>query len=147
LFLAADSGAAAETALTSIALDSAGGNAPTSLWIAVQAASALHDAARIRAALEGTATLRGHWTALIRNTATAAVACLEQLDGAESAMTDALEAWSDADLPLDHAAATLCALQVLSPADLPAAHIDRARTYLLALRATSMLRLYDAVSA
>jgi class 3 adenylate cyclase len=146
LFLADDPGGAAEMAATSITLDSAGGNAPTSLWIAVQSGSALHDAAKIRAALEATSTLRGHWTALIRDTASAAVACLEQLDGATSAMTDSLDAWSGADLPLDHAAATLCALHVLSAADLPAAHIERARTYLSSLRATSILRLYDADS-
>jgi hypothetical protein len=146
LFLAGDSSAAAETALISIDLDPAGSNAPTSLWIAVQAASALREGAKIRTALEATATLRGHWTALIRDTAAAAVACLEGSDGAGPTMAEALDAWSGADLPLDHASATLCALGVLPAADIPAGHVERARTYLSGLRATSMLRLYDAVS-
>jgi class 3 adenylate cyclase/tetratricopeptide (TPR) repeat protein len=146
LFLAGDSSAAAETALISIDLDPAGSNAPTSLWIAVQAASGLREAAKIRTALEATATLRGHWTALIRDTAAAAVACLEGSDGAGPTMAEALDAWSGADLPLDHASATLCALCVLPAADIPAGHVERARTYLSGLRATSMLRLYDARS-
>jgi class 3 adenylate cyclase len=146
LFLAGDSGAAAETALTSIDLDPAGSNAPTSLWIAVQAASALRDVTKIRTALEATAPLRGHWTALIRDTAAAAVACLEGSDGAASVMTEALEAWSTAELPLDHAAATLCALSVLPGADGLAGHVERARIYLSGLRAVSLLRLCDATA-
>jgi hypothetical protein len=96
--------------------------------------------------LEATATLRGHWTALIRGTAAAAVACSEGADGAFSAMTEALEAWSAAGLPLDHATATLCALYVLPAADVPTGHVERARTYLSGLQATSLLRLFDAAS-
>jgi class 3 adenylate cyclase len=145
-FLRGDASDAAEAALTSIALDPAGGNAPTSLWVAVQAGCALHSADKVREALAATATLRGHWTALVRGTASAAVASLERSDDARQAMATALDAWSAADLPLDHASATLCALHVLPAADIPAGHVERARIYLSGLRAASLLRLYDATS-
>jgi class 3 adenylate cyclase len=144
-FIAGDPSGAADAAATSMTLDPAGGNAPTSLWIAVQAASARHDAATITAALEATSTLRGHWTALVRGTASAAAACLEGEADAASTMGAALDAWSDAVLPLDHASATLCALHVLGAAA-PAGHVDRARAYLTELRATSLLRLFDAAT-
>jgi hypothetical protein len=62
-------------------------------------------------------------------------------------MTAALDAWSSADLPLDHAFATLSAMYVLPPADVPTAHVDRARTYLIGLHATSLLDRYDAAQA
>lgn len=143
-FLAGDAERASETAMTSLRLDPAGGNSPTSMWVAVQAASARRDVGEIREALEIAAALRGHWTALVRSTASAVVACLEDSDDATSRMTGALDGWSAADLPLDHAFATLCALYVLPATDIPLVHVDRARTYLDELRATSLLRLYDA---
>jgi class 3 adenylate cyclase len=145
LFLRGDPDAAAEAAMTSVIRDPSGGNAPTSLWIAVQAASARRDVAQIRLALDATSALRGHWTALVRRTALAVVACLEREDGAAAAMGDVLDAWSAADLPLDHAFATLAALQVIGAAGMPSGHVDQSRAYLTELRATSLLRLYDQV--
>jgi hypothetical protein len=147
LFLRGDAGDAAEAALASIAIEPAGGNAPTSLWTAVQAASARRDVAMIRTTLETTSALRGQWTALVRGTALAAIACLDDMADAASTMGDALNAWSAANLPLDHAYATLCALHVMPTSEVPVGHVDRARAYLTELRATSLLKLYDAVSA
>jgi class 3 adenylate cyclase len=146
LFLRGDSGDAAEAALASIALDPAGGNAPTSLWTAVQAASARRDVAMIRTTLETTSALRGQWTALVRGTALAAIACLDETADAASTMGDALNAWSAANLPLDHAYATLCALHVMPAANIRGGHVDGARAYLTELRALSLLRLFDAAA-
>jgi hypothetical protein len=144
LFLRGDWDDAAERALSSVTRDPSGGNSPTSLWVAVQAASARRDVDQIRLALDTTSALRGHWTALVRRTALALVACLEGEDGATAGLGAALDAWSAANLPLDHASATLCALHVLTAGEVPGDHVLRARTYLTGLQALSMLRLYDA---
>ena len=146
-FLAGDPDGAADTARMSLRLDPVGGNAPSSLWTAIHAASPRHEASEIRAALEATAALRGHWTALVRATASAVISCLEDDGDAATRMSAALDAWSSADLPLDHAFATLSAMYVLPPADVPTAHVDRARAYLSGLQATSLLALYDAACA
>jgi class 3 adenylate cyclase len=146
LFLAGDAAGAAAAASTSIAQDPSGGNAPTSTWVAVQAACARRDAGEIRRTIESTSTLRGRWTALVRGTAAAAIDCLEGKAGAATTMGDALDAWISADLPLDHAVATFCALSVLPGGDLSPGHLDRARAYLSGLRATSLLRLIDAAA-
>ena len=143
-FLAGDPDGAADTARMSLRLDPVGGNAPSPLWIAIHAASPRRESSEIRAALEATAALRGHWTALVRATATAVISCLEHDGDAATGMTAALDAWSSADLPLDHAFATLSAMYVLPPADVPIAHVDRARAYLTDLHAASLLTLYDA---
>ncbi len=158
LLLAGDASGAADEASASLTLDGAGSNAPTSLWVAVQAGSVRHDATSIRAALEATAGLRGQWTGLIRGTALASIACLDaagevatdddaSIAGAAAAatMAAALDAWNAADLPLDHAYATLCAMHVLPPSDVLESHVDRARAYLTALDAVSLLRRYDAL--
>jgi class 3 adenylate cyclase len=144
--LAGDARGAASDARASLHLDSSGGNAPLSLWIAVQAGCALRDASHVRNALETTATLRGHWTRMTRATAWAAIAALEGGPRAGDAMRAALESWTAADLPLDHAFATLCALDVLPAAEVPVTDLTRARAYLEDLRATSLLRLFDAAS-
>ena len=126
-------------------LDSAGANAPMSLWVAVQAGCALHDASSVRGALELTAPLRGQWTRMTRATAWAVIAALEGDPEAAGAVGSALDSWTAADLPLDHALATLCSLHVLSAGEVPVADLERARAYLENLQATSLLRLYDAV--
>lgn len=142
-FLAGDAQAAADDAAESLATDPAGGNASLSLWMAVLAGSALRDPAAIRAALDATRGLRGQWTRLVRNTARASLAALEDEPDAPAAMKAALDAWTAAELPLDHAFATLCA-QYLLPAE-PAldAEFDRARSYLQERRADSLLRLLE----
>jgi hypothetical protein len=143
LLLAGDAEAAAEAAASSLELDPAGSNALSSLWVAVQAGSARHQIDEIRAALDATGALRGRMTVLVRATATAVIACLDGAEDHAVQMTRALDAWSGADLPLDHAFATLCAVHVLPAEDRPLAHIERARDYLASLEATSLLRLYD----
>jgi class 3 adenylate cyclase len=145
-FLGGDDAGAARDAAHSLELDPAGVNAGLSLWIAVLSGTALRDADRVRAALDTTAGLRGKWTRLVRTTAHAAIAALDGDDSAAAAMKASLEAWSAAGLPLDHAFTALCALRVLPAADLPLADIAQARAYLEALRATSLLRLYDDAS-
>ena len=142
-YLAGDAAAAADDARVSLDLDPAGGNAANSLWIAVQAGCALRDPTGLRQAVEASAGLRGHWTRIVRATAAGSIAALEGEEGAAAAMHAALDAWTAAELPLDHAYATLCALHVLPAGAVPHADLDRARAYLEGLRATSMLRLFD----
>lgn len=144
--LAGDARGALADAKMSLELDSAGGNAPGSLWMAVQAGCALRDASSLRDAVEMTATLRGQWTRMMRATARAAIAALEGDPDAAEAAGAALDSWTAAELPLDHALATLCALHVLPDGEVPVADLQRARAYLEDLQATSLLRLYDAVS-
>jgi hypothetical protein len=146
-YLAGDAAGALDDATTSIALDPVGGNAPTSFWVAVQAASAVRDAAAIRSVVEATAGLRGNWTRLVRATASAVASALDGTDGATEELVAALDGWSNAGLPLDHAFATLCAMYVLAASDVPRAHVAQARAYLEGLRAVSLLRLYDVAEA
>lgn len=144
--LADDAGGALEDASASLALDPSGANAPTSLWAAVQAACVLRDESAITAAVESTSRLRGHWIHLVRETARAGSAALSGADDASVLMETVLEAWLSSGLPLDHALATLCAVGVLPPQDVPAGHVARARGYLDGLRATCTLQLLDATA-
>jgi class 3 adenylate cyclase len=146
-YLGGDAVGAAADAQLSLQLDSAGGNAGPSLWVAVQACSALGDAGGISRALDATAGLRGHWTRMVRMTARAAIAVLAGADGGGASMQAALDAWTSAGLPLDHACATLCSLYLLPPADVSQSDRERARAHLEGLRATSLLRLFDAASS
>ena len=143
-FLGGDAVGALDDASTSVEQDPAGVNAPTSLWVAVQAACAVGNVGTIRALIASTTGLRGHWTGLVRSTATSAEAGLLDQRDASARMSAALDSWLAAELPLDHAMATLCALNVLPAAAVPDGHVDRARAHLEGMRATSVLRLYDA---
>ena len=145
--LAGDMQAAADDAAESLATDPAGGNAPSSLWVAVQAGSVLRDPVTVRSAVDATSGLRGQWTRIVRTTARASISALEGQPGAPEAMQTALDAWTAAGLPLDHAFATLCAMHVLPAEHVPGADVERARAYLEELRAGSLLRLYDAAPA
>ena len=135
----------------------AGGNAPTSLWVAVQA-SVRRDATRSEGARGDVGAARPMDGTDPGHAAVAAIACLDaagevatdddaSIAGAAAAatMAAALDAWNAADLPLDHAYATLCAMHVLPPSDVLESHVDRARAYLTALDAVSLLRRYDAL--
>ncbi len=144
--LAGNAPAAATDAAESLAIDPAGGNASSSLWVAVMAGSVLRDPAVIRAALDATSGLRGQWTRLVRSTAHASLGALEDQPGATAAMQSALDAWSAADLPLDHAFATLCAQHVLPAELVPDADVQRARACLEERRAEALLHLYDAAA-
>ena len=143
-YLAADAAGASQDAAASIATDPSGGNAAASLWMAVLAGCAVRDGAGISAALTATSGLRGHWTHLVRATALASIEALERGADASASMRSALAAWSAAELPLDHAFATLCSVYVLEPEAVPTADVERARAYLEGLRAVSLLRLFDA---
>jgi hypothetical protein len=154
LLLGGDPEAAGRGAALSLSLDGSGGNASLSLWVAVHASAAVRDPVPLRAALEGTGGLRGQWIRLVRATASACLSALEQAPGGQFADTDsdtdaagamraALDGWIAAELPLDHAFATLDALNVLPDLDGLQAHVARARAYLEGLHAASLLRLYD----
>jgi len=143
-FLAGDAQAAADDAAESLATDPAGGNASSSLWMAVLAGSVLRDPPAIHAALDATSGLRGQWTRMVRTTARASLAALEDEPDAPAAMQTALDAWTAAELPLDHAFTTLCAQHVLPAGYLPDADVQRAHSYLEERRADSLLRLFDA---
>jgi tetratricopeptide (TPR) repeat protein len=142
-FLGGDAQAAADDAAESLATDPAGGNASLSLWMAVLAGSVLRDPPAIRAALDATSGLRGQWTRTARTTARACLAALENNTDAAEAMKTALDAWTAAELPLDHAFATLCAQYLLPAEPLLDADVQRARNYLQARRAHSLLGLLD----
>lgn len=146
-WLGGDAAGASADAAASLQLDPAGGNAPSSMWMAVLAGSAMHDSAGVRSALAATVGLRGQWIRMVRMTAAGVLAALDGEPGAAAQIGAALDSWTSAGLPLDHACATLCALDVLPPADAPHGDIERARAYLTELRATSMLHLYDAATA
>jgi hypothetical protein len=90
--------------------------------------------------------MRGRWTAMVRNTARAAISGLDGADDAPAVMRHALDAWSSAGLLLDHALATLCALCVLPSEAKPIGDVEQARTYLAGLNAASLLRLFDGVA-
>ena len=126
----------------SIALEASGGNASTSLWQGIHAASRLRDAQVIVGLLEATSGLRGDWVDVARATADAAVDALggDAVAGAE-AMTASLAEWRDRDFPLDHAFASGIALHVLPPDLVPQDHVDSARAYLQGLQANGILRL------
>jgi tetratricopeptide (TPR) repeat protein len=142
-FLAGQAQAAADDAAESLATDPAGGNASSSLWMAVLAGSVLRDPPAIRAAVDATTGLRGHWTRMVRTTARASLAALEDEPEGPAAMKTALDAWTAAELPLDHAFATLCAQSLLPAEPLLDADVQRARNYLQDRRADSLLRLLD----
>jgi class 3 adenylate cyclase/tetratricopeptide (TPR) repeat protein len=142
-FLAGDAQAAADDAAESLATDPAGGNASLSLWMAILAGSVLRDPPAIRAAVDATSGLRGQWTRMARTTARASLAALEDETDAKEAMKTALDAWTAAELPLDHAFATLCAQSLLPAEPLLDADVRRARNYLQERRADSLLRLLD----
>jgi tetratricopeptide (TPR) repeat protein len=142
-FLAGDAQAAADDAAESLATDPAGGNASSSLWIAVLAGSVLRDPPAIRAAVDATRGLRGQWTRMVRATARASLAALEDERDAPAAMKTALYAWTAAELPLDHAFATLCAQHVLPAEYVPNDDVQRARHYLEERHADSLLGLFD----
>jgi len=141
-YLGADAAGAARNAAYSLELDPSGGNAPLSLWMAVLAGAALRDASVIKGALDRTGGLRGHWVRLVRATARASISALEDPEHAPVVMRAALDGWTAAELPLDHAFAVGCAVNVLPASEIPPADILRARSYLEGLRASSMLRLY-----
>jgi len=61
-----------------------------------------------------------------------------------TAVQAALDTWMTAQLSLDHAFATLCALHVLPAGDVSEADVRSARTYLEERRAVALLRLFDA---
>jgi len=145
--LGGDDEAAARDAAASLDLDPSGGNAPMSLWMAVQAGAGLSDAPSVRAAIERTIALRGGWVRLIRGTGQAVISALEGTDDAAAQMRAALDAWRGADLPLDHALATLCAVRVLPGLPDLDSDVDSARACLDSLRATSLLRIYAEASA
>jgi hypothetical protein len=112
--------------------------------MAILAGSVLRDPPAIRAAVDATSGLRGQWTRMVRATARASVSALEDEPGAPAAMKTAVDAWTAADLPLDHAFATVCAQHVL-PAEYDFdADVQRARKYLDERRAAALLRLFDA---
>jgi hypothetical protein len=81
---------------------------------------------------------------MVRITARASLSALEDGPDAPAAMKTALDAWTAAELPLDHAFATLCAQQVLPTGLVPDDDLQRARNYLQERRADSLLRLFDA---
>jgi hypothetical protein len=141
--LAGDAQAASNDAAESLTTDPAGGNASSSLWMAVLAGSVLRDPSAIRAAMDVTGGLRGQWTRMVRTTARASLAALEDEPDAPAAMMAALDAWTTAELPLDHAFATLCAQNVLPTELVFDADLQRARNYLQERRADSLLRLLD----
>lgn len=141
--LAGQAQAAADDAAESLATDPAGGNASSSLWMAVLAGSVLRDPPTIRAALDATTGLRGQWTRMVRTTARASLAALDDEPDAPAAMKTALDAWTAAELPLDQAFATLCAQHVLPAEHAPDADVQRVRNYLQGRRADSLLRLLD----
>ena len=142
--LAGNPEAAAADAAESLATDPTGGNASSSLWMAVLAGSLLRDRLGIRAAMEATSGLRGQWTRMVRSTARACQAALEDEPAGPTAVQAALDTWMTAELSLDHAFATLCALHVLPAGDVSEADVRSARTYLEERRAVALLRLFDA---
>jgi class 3 adenylate cyclase len=146
LALGGDAHAAVRDAAASVELDPSGGNAPTSLWMAVQAGAALSDVTSVRSALGHTMGLRGGWVRLVRATGQGVIAALDGDADGNATMRGALDAWREAGLPLDHALATLCALHVAPGLPGLDSDVTTARTYLLGLRATSLLRLFDEVA-
>lgn len=145
-YLAGDAAGARDAAAESLALDPSGGNASSSLWVAVQAGAALRDAVSIRAALDATPGLRGAWVHLVRSSGRAAVAAVEGRADAGALTGAALDAWSAAELHLDHANAVICALHT-APDDVAPSHVAQARDFLAAIRAVALLRLLDAAQA
>jgi hypothetical protein len=111
--------------------------------MAVLAGAARRDPAGITEALEATRALRGQWTRIARASADALVAALADAPDATADLQAALAGWTAADLPLDHAFATLSATYVLADHDPVRTDIERARAYLEALRATALLARYE----
>jgi hypothetical protein len=139
-----DAQAALADTRESIALDASGGNAATAFWQGVQAAARLGDRATIDELMTQTAGLRGPWVDSVRATAHAARAALtgEDVPAAASAMTEALAAWRDRRLPIDHACAAALARNVLPRELVPRADVDSALDYLHGLSAEGLLRLF-----
>jgi hypothetical protein len=60
-----------------------------------------------------------------------------------SSVCGVLDTWLAANLPLDHALATMCAVAALGGDGVPARHLDGARTTLETLGAHALLRRFD----
>jgi class 3 adenylate cyclase len=136
-------------ALASEELDPAGMNVTTSLWAGVQAAARLRDPVRLERVLAGAHVHQGSWVGQVRRTGSALLHVLTSPDGTldvGEAVTDVLDGWRAADLPLDHALAVLCFLAVLPPAALPPEHVTTARETLASLGARPFLAQLDAAT-
>jgi hypothetical protein len=142
-YLGGDTAGALQDASRSIDLDSSGGNAASSLWVAVQVQCARRDPVGLREVLDATSGLHGQWVQLVRRTASAAVAVLGDADESVDLMLAALRAWTAAGLALDHAYATLCAVHVVPSVDVVRDDIDQARSYLAEAGGASLLRRFD----
>ncbi len=126
-----DAANALEAVRNALELEPSGVNASTALWLGVQAACELADAATLVHLLDATTALRGRWIDAVRLTARAGIGALagEPPDPGVS-FEAALGTWLELDLPLDHALATACAVAVLPAAEVSRDDVARAREYL-----------------
>ncbi len=116
--------------MEAIHADPAGMNTPNAVWDAARAALWMRDAARVQAAIDATAPLRGRWAAAIRTTLRAGLAAIEgRREESASAYQEALTEWDAMGCPIDHAYTAIDAITLLpnEPVAIEAAAQARAR--------------------
>lgn len=130
-----------EDAVTAVDADPTGMNAPMAVWVAARAALWLHDAERLRKAIEAMVPLRGRWIEVAGRSAGAGLAALEgRTEEAAAEYRRALETWAEMEAPLDLALTTIDAVTVLPEDAVPEGAVGRAEEILTRLGAQPLLR-------
>ncbi len=143
LLLAGDDRGAADEARRLVDDFEPDANTSGGLWLAGAAGAALRDADAIDRFVQGTASLGGPWVERSRRTLRAGADAIGGGPDAPAAFDAVLDEWSSAELPLDHAMATLVAVRALPSTKPPAGHLAQARTYLDGLGGVALLALLD----
>jgi hypothetical protein len=120
--------------------DPAGMNTPAAVWDAARAALWMRDPARVLAALDATAPLRGRWAATVRTTIRAGLAAIEgRREEAVSSYREAFAAWDAMGSPIDHAFTAMDAILLLPDEPVALEAAARARGALTELGSPPLL--------
>jgi len=127
-------------AMSAVAADPAGMNAPLAVWVAVRAALWLRDPSKARAALGAMAPLRGRWIEVAHQSAEAGLAALEgKTEEGAAGYRRAFESWAAMELPLDLALTAMDAVLLLPEDAVPDGVARRAKDTLTSLGAQPLL--------
>lgn len=146
-YLAGDSAGALVPVRRSFEADPTGGNMPNAMWVGIQAAADLGDAAFIEQALADTTWVTGAWVKNVRAVGAAVLAAQRGDASAPDLFAETFAFFRDRGLPLDEALTVLCAMRSLPRDQWPTAEVESARRYLNELQAVALLKLYDRASS
>jgi hypothetical protein len=127
-------------AMSAVAADPAGMNAPLAVWVAARAALWLRDPSKVRSAIDAMAPLRGRWIEVAQQSAEAGLAALEgKIDEGSAGYRRAFESWAAMELPLDLALTAMDAVLLLPEDAVPDGAARRAKDTLTRLGAQPLL--------